>query len=183
MRRYIGSLIAVILAALAILFFRSGDPTPGAVAALEDTPRYTLRGAQWRRFDLQGQMEFEGRARTIDYFDDESARLSQVELTALTGSGSPWTASAPEGRAPAGERRVQLRGGVTGQGRWPDGEALEFTSPELWLDSAKQELTTDAAVQIESRSKQVAARGLRVRGKKQQVMLLQDVKMRYVPRP
>lgn len=184
MKKYFGPLLLVVAVALAILFLRRGEPSSVGATAEQDPPRYTVRGAQWRRFDAQGQMEFEGRAQTIAYFDDESARLATVELTALTGTGSPWTATAPNGHAPAGlsgSGRVQLSGGVTGKGRWPDGEPLEFTTRELWLDSARQELATDAAVRIESRSKRVQARGLKVNGKTQQIVLRHQVKMRYVP--
>ncbi|MGQ0622915.1 MAG: LPS export ABC transporter periplasmic protein LptC [Panacagrimonas sp.] len=181
MNRWFGPLFVIVLAGLAIMVMRGGQPAPSGATVQADQPRYTLRGAQWQRFDAQGQIEFEGRAQSIDYFDDESARLSQFELTALATGGAPWTATAPEGFAPAGTRRVQLRGGVEGQGHWPDNEPLNFQTPEIWLDSAAQQLETEAKVQIQSRTRQVDARGMKVNGKSRKIDLLHDVKMRYVP--
>lgn len=181
MSRLLGPLLLIVLVGLAIVVLRGGQPVPAGAEAQADQPRYTLRGAQWSRFDGHGQIEFEGEAQTIDYFDDESARLTQFELTALSAGGAPWTATAPEGFAPAGAKRLQLRGGVEGQGRWPDDEPLSFSTPEIWLDSAAQQLETEAQVQIKSQTRQADARGLRVNGKSRQIALLHNVKLRYVP--
>lgn len=180
MNRLLGPLLIVILAGLVLVLMRSGQQRSSAAVTEADQPRYTLRGAQWRRFDAQGQVEFEGQAQSIEYFDDESARLSQFQLTAFGASGAPWTATAPEGFAPVGARRLRLFGGVEGRGRWPDEEPLSFRTPELWLDSAAQQLETEAAVRVESATRQVDARGLRIKSETRQIALLHDVKMRYV---
>lgn len=180
MNRLLGPLFLVALLGLVLVLLRSGQPQPSAAVAQADQPRYTLRAAQWRRFDAQGRLEFEGRAQSIEYFDDESARLAQFELTAFGASGEPWTATAPEGFAPVGAKRLRLSGGVDGQGRWPDQEPLSFRTEELWLDSTAQRLETEAPVQVRSATRQVDARGLRVEAQTRQIALLHDVKMRYV---
>ncbi|MGQ0501227.1 MAG: LPS export ABC transporter periplasmic protein LptC [Panacagrimonas sp.] len=180
MPRYAGPVIVVVVLALAMLVLRKEERVAPAVAAQADPPRYTVRGAQWSRYGETGKVEFQGRAESIDYFDDESARLAKVEVTAPnTSGGAPWIASAPEGRMPAKVHRVLLSGGVDGKGQWPDGEALKFSTPELWLDSDRNELSTRAAIQLDSRSKQAQAQGLVVDGKRRTVALLGDVKMRY----
>lgn len=181
MKGAFGTLVLLLCAGLLILLFRGERSTTPASDALADQPRYTLRGANWRRFDGNGGVAFSGVAETIRYFDDETARMSGFQLTALDSGGAPWTATAPEGFAPAGVERLQLLGGVEGRGQWPDGEPLDFRTEELWLDSAAQRLETQQPVEIRSASRKVNARGLRVGGDPLKIELLQDVRMRYVP--
>ena len=151
---------------------------------LRRTRPHVKRGAEWSSFDEAGRLQFQGSADNIDYFDDESARMRTFALTVFAREGTPWLATAPEGYAPPGsdQQRLQLRGGVDGHGRWPDGEELQFQTPELWVDTGAETLTTEAKVTLTSRSRNAVARGMRVVGQKQQMSLLHDVEMRYVPR-
>lgn len=183
MTRWIVPLTVVLVGGLAVFGFRDGSDTPATSAQSEEQPRYVVRGAQWRSFDASGAVRFEGRASNIDYFDDESAQLREFEVSLLAARGAPWTASAPEAFAPPGSRnRMQLRGGVVGQGRWPDGEPLVFRTPELWVDAASESLETEARVEVDSDSRRARARGLKVNGEKQRIALLHEVEMRYAPR-
>lgn len=179
MSRWFGPAFAILLAALAILSLRGGGPGRAVTAEEAGQPRYTLRGVDWQRFDEQGQREFQGSAESITYFDDESAQLSQFEMTLLLGDGAPWTVRAPRGRVPAGERSLVLFDGVVGDGRWPDGETLRFTTPELQVDSARKRLATEAAVELTSRTRRASSRGLRADGAGQRLQLLHDVRMRH----
>jgi lipopolysaccharide export system protein LptC len=97
----------------------------------------------------------------------------------LGGSGAPWIARAPAGEVPAGDPRLHLTGGVEGEGRWPDGEALRFRTPELWLDLAKDRLETEAGFELDSPSRSARGGRLAVEGKRQQLVLRNDVTMRY----
>lgn len=183
MKRYLAPLLVVLLAGLAVIGLRGTGEVPVGTADSAAQPRYVLRGAQWRSFDSAGALRFEGSAESIDYFDDESARMRQFEITALGAGGAPWHAAAPQGYAPPGSRdRVQLTGGVTGEGRWPDGETLSFKTPELWVDSATNTLETAAAVDLHSASRSGSANGLKVSGPRQRLSLLRNVEIRYVPR-
>ena len=185
MRRFIGPALIVLFAVLVVLGFRDdGDgPVAAPAAQAEEQPRYVLRGARWQSYDPAGAVRYEGRAANIAYFDDESARMKEFEVTLLAARGAPWTATAPEAFAPAGSRdRMQLRGGVEGQGRWPDGEALTFRTPDLWVDASTEVLETEAAVEVNSATRRAKARGLKVSGEKQRLALLHEVEMRYVPR-
>ena len=180
MSRLVAPLLIVLLAGLAILSLRGGQPVRIAAAAAPEQPRYVVRGAQLQSYDDTGQMQFEGKAENIDYFDDESARMRQFEASVLGVRGAPWTATAPQAFAPAGERRrLQLLGGVEGAGRWPDGEALHFKTESLWVDTDTQALDTDAAVQLDSATRRAAGVGLAVRSEPLRIVLLQQVEMRY----
>jgi len=183
MNRLVVPGIAVLLLALAFFGFRGEDsPTAGTTATAEQ-PRYVLRGAEWSSFDENGTLEFQGSATNIDYFDDESARLHTFALSVFGAQGAPWTATAPEGYSPPGQReRLQLLGGAEGKGRWPDGEEMVFNTPQLWVDTKAETITTDEKVDLKSKSRTASARGLKVTGPKQEMSLLNEVEMRYVPR-
>ena len=180
MSRLIAPLLIVLLVGLAILSLRGGQAMRIAANAAPEQPRYIVRGAQLQSYDEAGQIQFQGQAENIDYFDDESARMRTFEVSVLGGRGAPWTASAPEAFAPAGERhRLQLLGGVEGAGRWPDGEALRFKTESLWVNTATQTLDTEAAVQLDSATRKAAGVGLAVRSEPLRIALLHQVEMRY----
>lgn len=181
MKHTFATVFVLLCAGLLVVLFRGKDPAPEPSGEQVEQPRYTLRGAHWRRFDVSGSVVFSGIAETIRYFDDDTARMTGFQLVALDSKGGPWTATAPEGYAPAGVERLQLLGGVEGRGRWPDGEALDFRTEELWLDTAAQEMETQAAVSIRSARREVDARGFKVGGEPLKIELLHDVRMRYVP--
>lgn len=173
-----------IFAVFGVLFLLSllREPSRNASVVQENAqPRYTVRGAQWRRLDEQGKASFDASAEQIDYFDDRSAKLRTLEVTALRGGGAPWRLNAPEGEAPQDFERLHLIGGVEAQGRWPDGEGLQVTTPELWLDSRAETIETESPVNLKSASREAQARGLKVDGKSQTLWLRDDVDMRYAP--
>lgn len=183
MKGFIWPIVVLALVILGFMGLRSGDEVPAAVAQVTEQPRYVLRGAQWSSFDEQGGVRFKGSAANIDYFDDESARMTDFEATLQATGGASWTATAPEGYAPPRSReRMQLSGGVVGEGSWPDGEAVTFKTPDLWVDSSTESLETEARVEVQSVSRKGSARGLKLNGQTQQLTLLHDVEMRYVPR-
>lgn len=181
MNRLLLPLLVLLVAGLIILSFGTPREPKTAAVAGQEPPRYTVQKARWQRFDAQGKPMFEATAESIDYFDDESADLHTLDLTALAGGdGPPWRAAAPVGHSPPGEHRVQLTGGVTGQGHWPDGEALTFKTPDLWLDPEGKRLDTASQVTIESANRNAEATGLRVDGDKAVIHLLKDVRISYV---
>ena len=183
MGRLLVPAIAVLMLAVAFFGFRGEEGPATEAAATSEQPRYVLRGAEWSSFDESGKLQFQGSASNIDYFDDESARLTTFALQVFGQEGSPWTATAPEGYSPPGGReKLQLRGGVEGKGRFPDGEPMVFRTPQLWVDSKAETITTDDKVDLESKSRTASARGMKVVGPKQQMSLLHEVEMQYVPR-
>lgn len=176
-------LLALGLGLIIAAVLRDPEPlqSPTLIAAQE--PRYIVRGAQWRSFDDDGELRLRGSATLINYYDDDSARMTEFEVRITGSDGTPWQASAPEGYAPGGgDERLQLRGGVEGQGAWPDGVALQFRTPDLWIDAQQETLETDAEVEVLGRLRQGRSRGMRVASQANQVDLLNDVEIRYVPR-
>jgi LPS export ABC transporter protein LptC len=181
MNRLLLPILVLLVVVLGALSFRRGPSTQNVAANGQEPPRYTVHTARWQRFDSEGKPMFEATADSIEYFDDESAELHTLELTALGGGdGDPWRASAPSGHSPANEHRVQLTGGVTGKGHWPDGEPLEFSTPDLWLDPTEKRLDTAAKVVIKSPTRAAEAVGLHVDGEHSTIHLLNDVRIRYV---
>ena len=181
MNRLLLPILVLLVVVLGALSLRGGPIAEKVAAPGSEPPRYTLHAARWQRFDADGRPMFEATAERIEYFDDESANLHTLELTALAGDDAePWRASAPTGHSPPGEHRVQLTGGVKGQGHWPDGEPLEFFTPDLWLDPSGKRLDTAAKVTIQSPSRAAEAVGLRVDGDRATIHLLNDVRIRYV---
>lgn len=183
MNRYLVPAIAVLLLAIAFVGFRGKEGPTTDAAPTAQQPRYVLRNAQWSSFDDKGTLQFSGSADNIDYFDDESAKLHTFALTVFSERDSPWTATAPEGFSPpGGTQRLQLLGGVEGKGFWPDGEPMVFHTPQLWVDNLAKTITTDDKVDLEGKSRTGSARGMKVAGSQQQMSLLHEVEMRYVPR-
>lgn len=179
MMRFVWPVLFLGIAALFVWSLLSEPARNAPAVEASAQPRYTVRGAQWRRLDENGKPSFDASAEVIDYYDDHSARLQTIEVTALGGRGAPWRLSAPRGEAPYDFGRVKLTGGVEGEGRWPDGEPLRVETSELWLDSEKETIETEAAVRLKSRTREAEGRGLKVDGKTDKLWLKDDVDMRY----
>ncbi|WP_420466776.1 LPS export ABC transporter periplasmic protein LptC [Panacagrimonas sp.] len=176
-------LLALGLGLIVAALLREPATQQSPTLAAAEKPRYEVRGAQWRSFDSEGELRLRGSAAAIDYYDDDSARMREFEVSIAGREGTPWRATAPEGYAPGGgDTRLQLRGGVEGQGAWPDGVPLQFRTPELWIDAQQETLATEAEVEVLGTLRQGRSRGMRVAGRANQVDLLNDVEIRYVPR-
>lgn len=176
-------IIPALLLTAALFFVFRGEVTvsPDEVAAPVELPRYNVTGAEWTRLGRGGAPEFRARAESIDYFNDDSARLHQISLDALGGTQSPWTLTAPEGRAPPREKRLELTGGVTARGTTNDGEPLTFDTRRLWVDLLRRELYTEATVELRTDLRRASARGLRADFDGERVQLLNDVQVDYAP--
>ncbi|HUR40360.1 MAG TPA: LPS export ABC transporter periplasmic protein LptC [Verrucomicrobiae bacterium] len=156
-------------------------PVPEAVAPAAEAPRYAVTGAQWLRLGPGGQPEFRASAASIDYFADGSAKLRTIRLDALGGYDSPWRIEAPAGEAPPNTRKLQLTGGVHGQGQHSSGTPINFTTERLWVDLLRRELHTEARVTLQTEARSATARGLRADFDGERVQLLNDVQVDYAP--
>jgi LPS export ABC transporter protein LptC len=181
MRRLLFVLPVAVAIALLALNWRGGEMAPERVATRAETqPRYELVDARWIRYDETGAPEFEANIETIQVFDDDSAKLQTIEMHSLGGTTSPWRITAPEGFAPAHSRsRLQLRGGVTANGKWPQGEPLAFQTPYLWIDEQQHQIYTDAPVQARGPGRSAAANGMRADWIGKTVELLGQVRTQY----
>lgn len=174
--------LAVLGALLFLSLQRMDQLRPLSAEAPIETPRYELLDAEWTRLDAQGAPEFSARADSIVWFDDQSAHLSQPEIHAFGGSGSPWRLTAPEGSMAAGSRDILLTGTVLATGQWPDGGELGFNTDRLWLDMQGRLLRTDADVSLQGPGRHVLATGMTADWQGRDLRFLSNVQARYEPR-
>lgn len=177
------AVVTVAVAALAGLLFtlsRIDDIALEPAASDDKLPRYTLTNAELTRFDAAGQPTMKATAATLEYFDDESALATTLVVDVLSGTRTPWHIDAPAGNLRAGSREIELTGEVIANGQWPDnGEALVLRSPSMTVNPDTHVLHTAAAVDVESRSRKGTAVGMNANWEKQDLRLLDNVKMRY----
>lgn len=174
---------AMALATLAGLLYTLNRIDEVAVAppAVDNhLPRYTLGQAKLVRYDASGQPSMRATADSIEYFDDESAVASVLKLDVLSGTKTPWHLEAPTGRLAPGSPVLTLSGDVLAQGQWPDnGEAVTVQTPTLTVDSDQHQLSTDAPVIADSLTRRGTGTGMSANWERQDLRLLNNVKMRY----
>ena len=171
---------------LALGFWLSNLPEPAvtepAVTAEKTAPRYAMSGVRWLRLDNQGRPQFRAQAATIDFYDDDSARLHTLGLDALGGFDSVWHLTAPSGYVPARQKRLRLDGPVTGEGQLAENETAHLHAGQLWVDQTKREISSDRPVLIESPRRQAQAQGLRADFGGKRIELRGKVEAHYDPR-
>lgn len=181
MKRFLIPLLGAALLAFAVFSVREAEVPLMDAPNSDEEPRYVIRGARWKSHDEEGTVRVQGSARVIRYYDDDSARLKDFSVKVQGKDGNPWVARAPEGYSPPQNRhRLHLSGGVEGDGNWPDGEPLIFNTEDVWVDSAEDTLETDSKVNLRSANRLGIARGLRISGKKESVVLNNEVEIHYV---
>lgn len=176
----VASIAVAALAGLLFTLTRIDDIALEPAKSDDKLPRYTLTGAELTRFDAGGQPSMKATAATLEYFDDESALATTLVVDVLSGTKTPWHIDAPAGNLRAGSRELELTGDVVANGLWPDnGEALVLRSPTMTVNPDTHVLHTAAAVDVESRSRKGTATGMNANWEKQDLRLLDNVKMRY----
>lgn len=176
----VAALAIATVAGLLYALNRIDDVAVVADSTDDRLPRYTLSGAVLVRYDASGQPAMRATATSLEYFDDESAVASSLKLDVLSGTRTPWHIEAPTGRLPPGSKVLALSGNVQADGQWPDnGEAVTLRTPTLKVDPDLHLLSSDALVTAESRSRQGSGTGLAANWLKQDLHLLNNVKMRY----
>jgi LPS export ABC transporter protein LptC len=174
----VGALLAVLGLLWLMLHTLTSDPAPAEILT-EQQPRYYVLGAEWTRLDAEGRPETRVTADLIEYFDDDSARLETLVVDQMGGTGSPWRLTSPSGYAPPYERRLRLDGPVQGEGRWPEGDRLEFMTDHLWVDSQAREFYTEAGVEVRGPGRNLTARGLRADWDGERLQLLHEVRLNH----
>lgn len=155
-----------------------GLDTPAAIE-----PRYTAKNAEWIHLNKAGTAEFRLTAETVEYYDDRSAALSNVVMDRFRAGQSPWRLTAPQGTIPARENRVLLQSPVTATGTLQSGETVTFNTTHLWADSARNELYTEAPVEMSSLNWSATGTGLRADLAGEKLALLNNSKVIYVAHP
>lgn len=173
-------LLVILLVYLTLRGF--GTRTSPVEQVKVERPRYVLKGAEWTRYDEQGQPEVRATALSIDYFDDKSARLNTLEMDRLGGGNGPWHLSAATGVMPANQERMQLGRPVTVTGDLQDLGPVRIVSDTLWVDFERKEIHTGDSVLLSGEGRNARATGLRADWNGERVQLLQDVHVDYAPR-
>lgn len=180
-------LVTLLLLALAGLFYtlqRIDDVALAPVAPDAGLPRYTLNDAVITRYDADGTPAVRATAKTLEYFDDESARGDTLSVDVLSGVRTPWHAAAPSGMLPAHSHSFVLQGEVVADGHWPDtDEPVTVRTTELWIDPDRHEIHTERAVTLTGATRDGSATGLRSNWTDRNMSLLKDVKMHYDAKP
>lgn len=158
---------------------KAGQPKPATQD--ERVPRYVLHDAQWTRLDKSGQPEYRAQAQTLEYYDDESSRLTLPVIHAFGGKTSPWKLTAREGSTPPHSRDLLLQPNVLITGHWQDGRELSISTPKLWLDTGHKLLHTDEPVELISVGRKLDAKGLVADSAGEQIKLLANVHGVYEP--
>ena len=133
-------------------------------------------GDDLRRFGDDGQLEYRATADRATYFADGSLALSTVDVDYLGGRQSVWTLSAPSGRVPPSQDRIELTGAVNVHGRDEAGVPVDFNTEQLLVELESETLRSEAPVELRSPDKHVEAIGLVADFQGTQVELLNRVR-------
>jgi LPS export ABC transporter protein LptC len=156
------------------------DVTITTAATDGKLPRYTLNDAVITRYDADGVASMRATAKTLEYFDDESAHGETLNVDVLSGVRTPWKITAPSGLLPAHGHAFMLEGDVLAAGNWPDNlEPVTVHTTQLWVDPDQHEIHTDRLATFKSVTRDGSAIGLRSNWIDRNMSLLNDVKMRY----
>ena len=175
---------ALLLAAVVLLLSLGGFEQSGNTAVrenLQGKPRYVIANAEWTRLGADGKTVFHINAEHIDYYDDESARMTNLSLDGLDQGKGPWRLTSPLGEMPARDKRILLNKPVVMTGAVKQGEAIKLITDQVWVDGAKKELYTASPVVMTRGTQQATATGMNADWAGQRLQLLHDVKVTYVP--
>ena len=175
---------ALLIAAVALLMSLGGFESAGTSAVRENVqgnPRYVVANAEWTRLGANGKTEFHINAEHIDFYDDESARMTNMAMDGLNQGKGPWHLTSPLGQMPAHDKRILLNKPVVITGAMKQGDPVKLTTDQLWVDGARKELYTESPVLMTRGSQQASANGMNADWAGQRLQLLHDVKVIYVP--
>ncbi|GAC1630971.1 MAG: hypothetical protein NVS9B10_23890 [Nevskia sp.] len=179
-RAYVIAALVLALAGLYYTLQRIDDVAITQAAPDNKVPRYTLNDAIVTRYDAAGLPSVRATAKTLEYFDDESAKGETLDVDVLAGVRTPWNVTAPNGMLPAHSHAFVLEGEVVAKGNWPDNdEAVTVQTTQLWVDTDRHELHTDRSLSFNSAMRDGSATGMRSNWIDRNMSLLNDVKMHY----
>ncbi|MBB86640.1 LPS export ABC transporter periplasmic protein LptC [Abyssibacter sp.] len=169
-------LAVAIMGAVGIALLQGDSSPPENIAAPPPDARSYLADMRLRRFGDDGQLEYRATADRATYFADGSLALSTVDVDYLGGRQSVWTLSAPSGRVPPSQDRIELTGAVNVHGRDEAGVPVDFNTEQLLVELESETLRSEAPVELRSPDKHVEAIGLVADFQGTQVELLNRVR-------
>ncbi len=169
--------LAAVAAWLTIAGFR--EPATETADLSEERPRYHIEGARWQRYDDSGAPLFELTARDVDYFDDASMELTDIDLRTL--GASRWTLTAARGSVAAGQEVLKLHPEVDLQGRSREQRPVTMQTPSLFVNWNVRTLDTDDSVVARSLGQTLDAVGMHADWAAERVSFKSQVKVRHEP--
>lgn len=179
-------LIASVLVALAVILnnWLSGQRqqrTQQREAAAQHIPDYFLRGFTATTMDMQGQPDHQLSGELmLHYGDDGSMELTQPRLTLYAKGKALWHLAAAQGVLNAGGSELTLSGGVRIH-RVESAGPLELTTDNMLIRPKQRYAETDAALTLLHPQGKMEAVGLRAYMQEERLVLLSQVRGRYVP--
>jgi LPS export ABC transporter protein LptC len=172
-------LLAVALVGGALwLTFKGFAPVEIATDHAVERPRYELQNARWTRYGDDGTVELRAQAGRIDYYDDRSMQLFDVQLDRLADTG-PWSLKAERGVVPPQQQRMQLLPTVYVEGQ-RGGQPMQITAPQVWVDWVKQTIESSQPVHMTSPGRKLDAVGFFADWRGERLRFLKNVEMHYV---
>lgn len=153
-------LAVAIMGAVGVSLLRGERSTPVRIAAPPPDARSYLSNMNLKRFDERGQMIYRAAAKRATYFADGSLALSDVNLDYIGGADGFWTLQSPSGRVPPSQDRVELSGSVDVHGQDDTGSPVDFTTQQLLVELATEQLRSNTAVDLKTPDKRMQAIGL-----------------------
>ncbi len=160
-----------------------GAVVTGAAGAAVRDPGYAALGAHLVQTGTDGQPLYSlDAARISQQPDDETVRLTQVQMAFRAASGAQWTARAERGELGQDTGVVQLDGDVHVAGLMPGTQdRAEITTEHISFDTHDQVVTTPDPVTLTMSGRELRATGLVARLKEGHVELESGVHGSYLP--
>ncbi|MES2488293.1 MAG: LPS export ABC transporter periplasmic protein LptC [Pseudomonadota bacterium] len=185
MRRLLLLVVALAISVALWMGVQSFDRASEPQAQDESGPRpqYALRDAEWTRLGADGKTQFHITAATIDYYENKSAVIGRMSMDGLGGDKGAWTLTSPAGEVPADQERILMKKPVVITGK-PNkgGDSILLVTDQLWVDSKRKEIYTSAPLRMTYGPQQATATGMKADWAGENLNLLHDVKVTYVPR-
>lgn len=179
-------LIASLLVAVAVILnnWLSGQREERARErgeAQQHVPDYFLRGFVATTMNQQGRPDHQlAGEMMVHYGDDGTMELTQPRLTLYANGDAAWHVDAARGLLSEDGAQLELSGGVR-ISRADQGALLELTTNNMLIRPKERYAETEAPLTLTHPQGQMEAIGLRAYMREERLLLLSQVKGRYVP--
>ena len=183
--RFIIVLLAVLLLASFTRWLLTSveEPARKITPEARHDPDYYLANFSATMYSRDGSPHYRLEAEYLEHFpDDDTMELRKPHIEYLLNPQQPWIASARAGTAYQNAQTLHLRGDVIIERRATGTEQpLTLATPELRIDFANRQASTDHVVNITGKNSKITAKGMLVDLRAGQMTLLSEAWGRYVP--
>ena len=142
-------------------------------------PGYYLNNAELTRFNTNGTPQYTITAEKIEQ-DPNSNILTLTDINIEYHEKSQWLITADKAHLPGNREIINFSGNVIATQN-SSNENINFTSDTLNYDIERQLLTTQDSIQARKGSQLISAKGMLLDMQNEQVQLLSQVKIRFLP--